>query len=169
MRIAAIPSMHTKQWLSKQGTWPNNGLLGCGDMTVWFYFWRHEYEVVGSSKRYILYLGKQAESYKVMIYAPPCLEMTVAEGVDDRKASPLRESAGAHEKEILESNQRRCIYYYEASTRITGRQHETRHYDTDLPSRAVTNRLSGVPVTHDDTARLQWLKLFCYQIKSKGC
>ena len=34
---------------------------------------RHEYEVVGSNNRSILYLGKQAESYKVMIYAPPCL------------------------------------------------------------------------------------------------
>ena len=101
--MAAVPSMHTKQWLSKQGTWPTNGLLGCGDMAVWFYFWRHEYEVVGSSKRYILYLGKQAESYKVMIYAPPCLETTVAEGVDDRKASPPRVSAGAHEKGILEA------------------------------------------------------------------
>ena len=78
MRIAVIPSMHTKQWLSKQGTWPNKGLLGCGDMVVWV-IWRHECEVVGSSKRSILYLGKQAESYKVMIYAPPCLEMTVAE------------------------------------------------------------------------------------------
>ena len=80
--------------------------------------------------------------------------MTVAEGEDDRKASPPRVSAGAHEKEILERNQRRCIYYYEASTRIARRQHETRHYDTDLPSRAVTNRLSEILVTHDDTPRL---------------
>ena len=38
-----------------------------------------------------------------------------AEGEDDRKASPPRGPAGAHEKEILESNQRRCIYYYEAT------------------------------------------------------
>ena len=37
--------------------------------------WRHNYEVVGSNNRSILYLGKQAESYKVMIYAPPCLEI----------------------------------------------------------------------------------------------
>src|SRR3954462_7165866 len=43
----------------------------------------------------------------------------------------------------------------QASTR---RQHETSH----LPSRAVTNMLSGVLVTHDDTARFRWLKLFSY-------
>ena len=59
--------------------------------------------MVGSSKRSILYLGKQAESYKVMIYAPPCLEMTVAEGVVDRKlATSPRISAGAHKKGTLE-------------------------------------------------------------------
>ena len=74
MRIAAIPNKHTKQWLSKQGTWPNKGLLGWG---TWLFglLWRHECEVVGSSKQSILYLGKQAESYKVLIYAPPCLEI----------------------------------------------------------------------------------------------
>ena len=74
MRIAANSSMHTKQWLSKQGTQPNNGLLGCGDMAVWVYDGGNKYEVVASNNRSILYLGKQAESYKVMIYAPPCLE-----------------------------------------------------------------------------------------------
>ena len=98
MRIAAIPSMHTKQWLSKQGTWPNKV---CWDVGTWLFglLWRHECEVVGSSKRSILYLSKQAESYKVMIYAPPCLEMTGAEGEDDRKLeAPPRISAGAHKK-----------------------------------------------------------------------
>ena len=116
MRIAAIPSMHTKQWLSKQGTWPNNGLLGCGDMAVWFYFWRHEYEVVGSSKRYILYLGKQAESYKVMIYAPPCLEMTVAEGVVDRNlATSPRETTRAQRRKHWKANNKHAFYYYGAT------------------------------------------------------
>ena len=51
--------------------------------------------MVGSSKRSILYLGKQAESYKVMIYAPPCLREVGAEGEDDRKASPPREIRGS--------------------------------------------------------------------------
>src|ERR1041385_7757161 len=43
----------------------------------------------------------------------------------------------------------------QASTR---RQHEISH----LPSRAVSNRLSGVLVTHDDTAHLERFKLFSY-------
>src|ERR1041385_2440678 len=47
-----------------------------------------------------------------------------------------------------------------ASTR---RQHETSH----LPSRAVANNLSGVLVTHDDTAHLQWFKLFSYRLSTK--
>ena len=116
MRIAAIPSMHTKQWLSKQGTWPNKGLLGCGDMAVWFYFWRLEGKVVGSSKRSMLYLGKQAESYKVMIYAPPCLEMTVAEDVVDRNlATSPRVTAKAQKKGTLKATNEHAFYYYGAT------------------------------------------------------
>ena len=57
-----------------------------------------------------------------------------AESEDDRKASPPRESAGAHEKEILESNQRRCIYYYEATQ--TGEDQEATR-DTTLRYRST--------------------------------
>ena len=72
--------------------------------------WRHECEVVGSSKRSILYLGKQAESYKVMIYAPPCLRNTVAEGVVNRNlATSPRVIARAQKKVTLESKQRTCF------------------------------------------------------------
>ena len=78
------------RYMAKQrfaGMW-GHGCLGL--------LWRHNYEVVGSNNRSILYLGKQAESYKVMIYAPPCLEEEVgAEGEDDRKASPPREIRGS--------------------------------------------------------------------------
>src|ERR1041385_5334516 len=48
----------------------------------------------------------------------------------------------------------------QASTR---RQHETSH----LPSRAVTNRLSGVLFTHDDTAHLERFKWFSYRLSIK--
>src|SRR3954469_8868577 len=48
----------------------------------------------------------------------------------------------------------------QASTR---RQHGTSH----LPSRAVTNRLSGVLVTHDDTAHLERFKLYSYRLSTK--
>src|SRR3954468_4611054 len=65
--------MHTKQWLSKQGTWPNNGLLGCGGHGCLGLFERHEYEVVGSSNRSILYLGTSELKVLIMIYEPPYL------------------------------------------------------------------------------------------------
>ena len=41
------------------------------------------------------------------------------------------------------------------------------HCDTDLPSRAVTNRLSEVSSTHDDTAHLERFKLFSYTTRAK--
>ena len=75
--------------------------------------------MVGSTKRSNLYLGKQAESYKVMIYAPPCLEMTVAEGVVERKASPPRIIPRAQKKVILESKQRTCILLLRSNTIIS--------------------------------------------------
>src|SRR3954468_19608923 len=65
--------MHTKQWLSKQGTWPNKGLLGCGGHGCLGLFERHEYEVVGSSNRSILHLGASDLKVISMIYAPPYL------------------------------------------------------------------------------------------------
>src|SRR3954469_8407914 len=65
--------MHTKKWLSKQGTWPNNSLLGCGGHSYLGLFERHKYEVVGSSNRSILYLGTSELKVISMIYAPPYL------------------------------------------------------------------------------------------------
>ena len=88
--------------------------------------------------------------------------MTVAEGEDDRKASPPRVSAGAHKTKDTEKQSTEIHLSLRSNTNITRRKHGTRHYDTDLPSRAVTNRLSGVPVTHDDTSRLTRFKLFSY-------
>src|SRR3954462_13818959 len=65
--------MHTKQWLNKQGTWPNNGLLGCGGHGCLGLFERHKYEVVGSSNPSILYLGTSELKVISMIYALPYL------------------------------------------------------------------------------------------------
>src|SRR3954464_2629302 len=65
--------MHTKQWLSKQGTWPNKGLLGCGGHGYLGLFERHKYKVVGESNRSILYLGTSELKVISMIYAPPYL------------------------------------------------------------------------------------------------
>src|SRR4051794_17180599 len=65
--------MHTKQWLSKQGTWPNKGLLGCGGHSCLGLFGRHKHEAVGSSNRSILYLGTSELKVISMICAPPYL------------------------------------------------------------------------------------------------
>ena len=73
--------------------------------------------MVGSSKQSILYLGKQAESYKVMIYAPPCLEYDGAEGVVDcNLATSPRVTAKAQKKGTLESKQRTCILLLRSNT-----------------------------------------------------
>src|SRR3954465_11986739 len=65
--------MHTKQWLSKQGTWINKGLLGCGGHGCLGLFERHKYEVVGLSNHSILYQGTSEMKVISMIYAPPYL------------------------------------------------------------------------------------------------
>src|SRR3954469_10669954 len=76
--------MHTKQWLSKQGTWPNKGLLGCRGHGCLGLFERHKYEVVGSSNRSIPYLGASELKVISMIYAPPYLMRRRSEGDVDR-------------------------------------------------------------------------------------
>ena len=149
--------MHNKQWLSKQGTWPNKGLLGCGEHGCLGLFENHEYEVVGSSNRSILYLGKQAESYKAWYMHPLACWDVGAEGVVDRNSHRLRGYPREHTRsKHWKGNQRRCIYYYEAITSRQDHEGNTRQCTTisHLPSRAVTNRLSEVSVTNDDTAHL---------------
>src|ERR1041385_7564336 len=49
------------------------GLLGCGGHGCLGLFERHEYELVGSSNRSILYLGASELKVISMIYAPPYL------------------------------------------------------------------------------------------------
>ena len=94
-----------------------------------------------------------------------------AECVDDRNlAMSLRVTARAQKKGTLErqSTEMHLLLRSNHKQAKIKRQHETRHCDTDLPSRAVTNRLSEVSITHDDTSRLQWFKLFRYTTRLKG-
>src|ERR1041385_8400089 len=66
--------MHTKQWLAASNSnIAEQGLLGCGGHGCLGLFERHEYEVVGSSNRFILYLGTGELKVISMIYAPPYL------------------------------------------------------------------------------------------------
>src|ERR1041385_1923730 len=89
-----------------------------------------------------------------------------SEGVVDRKlATSPKIPAEAH-KTIntgKQSTSKHLLLRGKHEQASTIRQHETSH----LPSRAVTNRLSGVLVTHDDTAHLQRFKLFSYRSSTK--
>src|SRR3954465_5496757 len=101
-----------------------------------------------------------------MIYAPPYLmrrrnrmcSRSHARVVSED--NPESTQDGKHWKAINEQ----ALYYYEAITSNHQQEGNTRHRTSasHLPSRAVTNRLSGASVTHDDTARLYWFKLFRY-------
>ena len=125
-------------------------------------FERHEYEVVGSSNRSILHLGASELKVISMIYAPPYLMKNRRLG---RSQAPIvSESNRGSTQEV---NTRKCIrganiYYYEAITSKHQQEDNTRQRTTTshLSLRAATNRLSGVTVTHDDTAHLEWFKLF---------
>ena len=89
------------------GMWGHGCLGYYGGMNV---------RVVGTSKRSMLYLGKQAESYKVMIYAPPCLEKSVAEGVVEcNLATSPRVTARAPKKENWKANNEHAFFYYGAT------------------------------------------------------
>src|ERR1041385_730904 len=95
------------------------------------------------------------------MYSPCLLISRVPKVQSIASTHPLREvPAEAHKTVTLESNQRESTLllrgkHEQATTR---RQHETSHQ----PSRAVTNRLSGVLVMHDGTAHLKGFKLFSY-------
>ena len=84
-----------------------------------------------------------------------------SEGVVDRKlaTSPRGTRGSTEEGNTGKQSMRKHLLlrskHEQASTR---RKHETSH----VPSKAVTNRLSGVLVTHDDPAHLQGFKLFNY-------
>src|SRR4051812_40248984 len=99
-----------------------------------------------------------------MIYAPPYLIRRRSEGDVDRSRArnvSERSRGSTHEGKHWESINGAPLLL-QSNTR-SRRQHTTRQRDTDLSSRLVTNDLSGVLVTHDDTARLRWFKLFSYR------
>ena len=57
-------------WPASNSNIAVQGLLGCGEHGCLGLFERHEYKVVGSSNRFILYLGRWAKSYKHYICSP---------------------------------------------------------------------------------------------------
>src|SRR4051794_3399198 len=89
-----------------------------------------------------------------MIYAPPYLiRRSVPKVKSIARSHRLRRQPREHTRQqTLESNQRASTLllrgrHEQASTR---RQHETSHYCVAPTVERVTNRLSGVLVTHDE-------------------
>src|SRR3954467_5994028 len=101
-----------------------------------------------------------------MIYASPyqmrswCQKCSRSHARNVSEGNPESTQDGKHWKAINEQ----ALYYYEAITTKHQQEDSTRLRTTisHLPSRAVTNRLSGASVTHDDTTRLERFKLFSY-------
>src|SRR3954463_13048869 len=96
-----------------------------------------------------------------MIYAPPLPDKkTTAEGEVDRT---LASSSDGNPEITQDGNTGKQAtlhhYYYGAPHEQEGNTIQ-RTTASHLPSRAVTNKLSGASVTHDDVARLRWFKLF---------
>src|SRR3954467_2599422 len=85
-----------------------------------------------------------------MIYAPPYLMRGVgAEGEVGRTLATSPTITRLHaRRQTLESKQRLHHYYYGAPQDQEGNTIQ-RTMASHLPSRAVTNRLSGASVTHD--------------------
>ena len=114
----------------------------------------------------------QASQLKVisMIYAPPyLLRRRFRRCSRSQLASSPRVTAEHTRSKHWKSNRRTCIYYYEAITRKQEHEGNTRRRTTisHLPSRAVTNRLSEVSVTHDVTSRLASVQVVQLHIMSK--
>ena len=94
---------------------------------------------------------------------PPLpVEMTGTEGVVDRKleSSPSL-SVGVQKKETLEINQQKCILLLRSNHKQAMIKKATQGtalwYGTTVG--AVTNRLSEVSVTHDDTSHLAMVQV----------
>src|SRR3954463_3316181 len=93
-----------------------------------------------------------------MIYAPPYLirrPVPKVKSIDNELATSPTATPVAHKTTNTGKQATVAHYYYEAT-----KDHEDntiqRTTTSHLPSRAVTNKLSGASVTHDDVARLQW-------------
>ena len=88
-----------------------------------------------------------------MIYAPPYLIRRSVEGEVDRTLASSPTVTPRAQKTANTGKQATVAhYYYGANTSKHQQEGNTRHRTkaSHLPSRTVTNRLSGVPVTHDE-------------------
>ena len=100
-----------------------------------------------------------------MIYAPPCLEIDGAEGCSRSQTRIVSESIRGSTQE---GNTGKAIDEHASITTKQSQASKIKKATGDntlryrIYSQAVTNRLSEVLVSHDNTSRLQWVKLFSY-------
>src|SRR3954468_7260912 len=99
-----------------------------------------------------------------MIYAPPYLMRRVgAEGEVGRTLASSPAITPVAHKTVNTGKQTTVHHYYYRATQDQEGNTIQRTTASHLPSRVVTNKLSGASVTHDDVARLRWFKLFRYR------
>src|SRR4051812_25501163 len=98
-----------------------------------------------------------------MIYAPPYLIRRRAEGEVDRTLASSPTVTPVAHKTVNTGKQTTVHHYYYGATQDQEGNTIQRTTASHLPSRAVTNKLSGASVTHDDVACLRWFKLFSYR------
>src|SRR3954467_12727532 len=92
-----------------------------------------------------------------MIYAPPYLirrRKPKATSIDHELATSPKVPAEAHTKENTGKQSTVAPLLLRSNTR-SRRHHTTRQRGTDLSSRTVINKLSGVSVTHDEYRTLR--------------
>ena len=146
--------MHTKQGLSSERSNISvQGLLGCGG-TWLFGFHMGGINISGRIKQSFYHRTRHGELKVIsMIYAPPYLirrSVPKVKSIDlELATSPMITPKHTRRQHWKASNGAPLLL---RSITRSRRQHTTRQRDTDLSSRTVTNSLSGVSVTHDDTA-----------------
>src|SRR4051812_28110134 len=158
------PSMHTTQWLSsEQSNIAVQGLLGCGG--TWLFGFSYGGINIGGRIKQSFYPRTRHGELKVisMIYAPPFLIRRRAEGEVDRTLATSPTVTPRAQKATNTGKQTTVHHYYYGAPQDQGGNTIQRTTTSHLPSRAVTNKLSGASVTHDDVARLRWFKLFRYR------
>src|SRR4051812_22718680 len=99
-----------------------------------------------------------------MIYAPPYLIRRRSEGdVDRSRTRNVSERSRGSTHEGNTGKQSTGKHSITTEQHKTNRHHTTQQRDTELSSRTVTSKLSGVSVHTTDTARLRWFRLFSYK------
>src|SRR4051812_15425440 len=147
------PSMHTTQWLSSEQKYHSRTWFAgmWRDMAVWVSY--GGINISGRIKQSIYPRTRHGELKVIsMIYAPPYLirrSVSKVKSIDHKLATSPTVTPKAHKAANTGKQATVAHYYYEATPDQEGNTIQ-RTTASHLPSRAVTNRLSGASVTHDE-------------------